>query len=90
MKLYIGNISHSADENDIEQMFVKTLTPTSVKLIKDRYTGESRGFAFVEFGSREQGEEAIRQYDGQDLKGRPLKINEARERNEGKSQGRSW
>ena len=68
------------NESDIENMISEINTPTSVKLIKDRYTGESRGFAFVEFRNLDEGNEAIRQLDGQSVQGKTLTVNQARER----------
>lgn len=90
MKIYIGNLETSVNENDIEQMFTEIDTPTSVKLIKDRYTGESRGFAFVEFRNTDKGNEAIRQYDGQSFKGKTLTVNQARERRDDSSRSNRW
>lgn len=90
MKLYIGNLTPTISEADIEKMFTEIDTPTSIKLIKDRYTGESRGFAFVEFSSEQKGQEAIRQFDGQSMNGQTLTVNQARERREESNSGRSW
>lgn len=90
MKVYIGNLAPAITESDIEQMLNDIDTPTSVKLIKDRYTGESRGFAFVEFRNQEKGNEAIRALDGQNIQGKILKANQAIEKREGSSTGRRW
>jgi RNA recognition motif-containing protein len=90
MKVYIGNLASATNESDIEQMLVEVEKPTSVKLIKDRYTGESRGFAFVEFTSQEKGNQAIRTLDGHSHQGSTLKVNEARERRDDFSRGGRW
>ena len=90
MKVYIGNLAPAINESDIEQMLVEVEKPASVKLIKDRYTGESRGFAFVEFTSQEKGNQAIQTLDGQNVQGKTLTANQARERREESSQNRRW
>lgn len=90
MKIYIGNLAPAINESDIEQMLTDIDTPTSVKVIKDRYTGESRGFAFVEFQNQEKGNAAIRALDGQTVQGKSLTANEAKERREEPSRNRRW
>lgn len=79
-KLYVGNISFQTDENSLGEAFGAFGEVVSVKIITDRETGRSRGFAFVEMGSDEAAQEAISNMDGKDLDGRNLKVNEARER----------
>jgi len=81
-KLYVGNLPFSATEEQLEQLFGSHGTVTSVKLIRDRETGRSRGFAFVEM--EEPGaSDAMRALDGKAMDGRPLKVNEAQERERG-------
>lgn len=82
-KLYVGNLSFTATEEELKQYFSQAGTPDSVAIIKDRATGRSRGFGFVEMSSETEAEQAIQQLDGKDFKGRPLKINEARAREGG-------
>lgn len=80
MKLYVGNLSYEATEEDLRQAFEGFGTVASVNVIKDKFTGNSKGFGFVEMGSKEEGQAAIDELNGQDLKGRPLKVNEAKPR----------
>ena len=82
-KLYIGNLAFAATQQDLEELFSQAGTCESVAVITDRDTGQSRGFGFVEMGSNAEAQAAIQQFDGHDLKGRALKVNEAREREGG-------
>lgn len=88
-KLYVGNLSFSATEDELREYFAQAGTPDSVAIIKDRLTGKSRGFGFVEMSSDHEASDAIEKLDGKDFKGRPLKINEARAR-EGGGSGRGF
>lgn len=80
MKLYVGNISFSTTAQDLEQIFGEVGTVQSANLIEDRETGRSRGFGFVEMSSREEGENAIAQFNGKEVDGRTLTVNEAKPR----------
>jgi cold-inducible RNA-binding protein len=80
MKLYVGNISFDTSEQQLEQLFEEVGTVESANIIEDRDTGRSRGFGFVEMASKEEGEAVISQFDGKELDGRELKINEAKPR----------
>ncbi|MGI8668523.1 MAG: RNA recognition motif domain-containing protein [Aridibacter sp.] len=80
MKLYVGNISFDTTEQDLEEMFGEVGTVQSANIITDRDTGRSRGFGFVELSSQEEGQNAIEQFDGQEVDGRNLKVNEAKPR----------
>jgi len=82
-KLYVGNLSFTATEDELRDYFAQAGTPESVAIIKDRLTGKSRGFGFVEMSNDNEAASAIEQLDGKDFKGRPLKINEARAREGG-------
>ena len=86
-KVYAGNLEYSTTEDDLKKFFEdKGISTKSVEIIKDKYTGRSKGFGFVEVESEEAIQKAIESLDGQDLKGRSLKINKAkkpRERFEG-------
>ncbi len=83
-RLYVGNLPFSADEDQIRTLFGGNgRTVTEVKLVTDRDTGRPRGFGFVEMGSSEDADSAIRELNGQDLGGRALTVNEARERSSG-------
>ena len=88
-KLYVGNLSFTATEEELREYFSQAGTPDTVAIIKDRLTGRSRGFGFVEMSTDSEAAQAIEQLDGKDFKGRPLKINEARAR-EGGSPGGSY
>lgn len=82
-KLYVGNLSFTATEDELRDYFSQAGTPESVAIIKDRMTGKSRGFGFVEMSNESEAAQAIEQLDGKDFKGRALKINEARAREGG-------
>jgi RNA recognition motif-containing protein len=87
-KLYVGNLSFDVTSKDLEELFGQAGSCESVAVIMDRVTGQSRGFAFVEMGSNSEAQRAIQQFDGHDLKGRGIKVNEAREREGGGGGGR--
>lgn len=91
MNIYVGNLSYTATEADIEKLFAECGEVTSVRVIKDKFTGNPRGFAFVEMASDSEGQAAIDKFNGFELKGRPLRVNEARpqENNGGNSRPRS-
>jgi RNA recognition motif-containing protein len=78
MKLYVGNLSFETTAADLEQMFGEVGTVESANLIEDRETGRSRGFGFVEMSSKEEGQNAISQFNGKEVSGRALKVNEAK------------
>jgi len=82
MKLYVGNLSFQTSSEDLQQLFSQAGTVESVNVIEDRDTGRSRGFAFVEMASTEEGNAAIQQFNGHDVGGRTLNVNEARAREE--------
>ena len=81
--IYVGNLPFSATEDEVRQLFEKHGKVESVKLINDRETGRPRGFGFVEMASSGDAQRAIQELDGHDLKGRPIKVNEARDRASG-------
>jgi RNA recognition motif-containing protein len=86
--IYIGNLPFSTTEDEIQELFSAYGTVDSVNLIKDRETGQLRGFGFVEMASG--GREAIAALDQRDLGGRALRVNEARPREERPSRPRRW
>ncbi len=82
MKLYVGNLSYTTTADDLRAWFAQAGTVMSVDLITDRYSGESKGFAFVEMSNQSEGENAIRMLNGQSLDNREIKVNIARPREE--------
>ena len=78
MKLYVGNISFTTTNQDLNDLFGQVGTVESANIIEDRETGRSRGFGFVEMASREDGEKAIEELNGKEFGGRELKVNEAK------------
>lgn len=77
-KLYVGNLSYTVDEDALRRMFAQAGTVESIKVITDRDTGRSRGFAFVEMASNEEAADAINRLNGAQLEGRALTVSEAR------------
>jgi cold-inducible RNA-binding protein len=78
MKLYVGNLSFQTTEDDLQELFSQAGTVESASVVTDRDTGRSRGFAFVEMSSKEEGDAAIAQFNGADVHGRNLTVNEAK------------
>ena len=84
VKLYVGNLPFSIDEEKLRTLFNEAGTVVSVSMIKDRYTGESRGFAFVEMTTQVEAEKAMGMFNGYFLDNRELKVNLARPREDRK------
>lgn len=82
MNIYVGNLSREATEDEIRQKFEAFGQVTSVNIIKDRYSGDSRGFAFVEMAEKGEAQTAINELNGTQLGERTLSVNEARPRGE--------
>ena len=80
MNIYVGNLPREATEEDLRQAFEAFGEVTSAKVITDRFTGDSRGFGFVEMSNNSEAQTAISELDGKDLKGRNIRVNEARPR----------
>jgi len=80
MKLYIGNMSFDTTEDQLRQAFETYGEVSTVNVITDKFTGESRGFAFLEMSGKSEALEAMNGLNGQDLNGRTLKVNEAKPR----------
>ena len=78
MRLYVGNISFKATEDDLRDLFAQAGEVVSVKLIKDNATGRLRGFGFVEMGSEDDGKKAIEMYNGKSFMDRAIVVNEAK------------
>ena len=83
VRLFVGNLPYDATEDEIRQHFSSVGNLSYVSIPLDRETGKKRGFAFVEFADAQQAQEAIRQFNNQPFKGRPLAVNEARAREAG-------
>lgn len=83
MKIYVGSLSYKATEEDLKKEFESFGQVESVNIIKDRYSGESRGFGFVEMPNKDEAQSAIEGLNGRELKGRKISVNEARPRSEG-------
>ncbi|HEY5883442.1 MAG TPA: RNA-binding protein [Pyrinomonadaceae bacterium] len=89
MKLYVGNLAFATSSTELQELFAQAGTVESANIIEDRDTGRSRGFGFVEMSSKEEGEAAIAQFNGKEINGRALNVNEAKPReNRGGGGGR--
>ena len=86
MNIYVGNLSYNATEENLRQAFESFGQVTSARIIKDKYTGQSRGFGFVEMLEQAQAQAAIKSLNGKELLGKQISVNEARPRTD---QGRS-
>ena len=80
MKLYVGNLSFQTSSDDLQQLFSQAGTVESAAVVEDRDTGRSRGFGFVEMSTSEEGQAAIQQFNGKEVGGRALNVNEAKPR----------
>jgi cold-inducible RNA-binding protein len=87
MKIYVGNLSYEVTEEDLRMALEQFGKVESIAIIKDKYTGQSKGFGFVEMPSKAEGQSAIEGLNGKDLKGRALNVNEARPRTESRGRG---
>ena len=79
-KLYIGNLAFQTTSQELQELFAQAGTVESASVVEDRMTGRSRGFAFVEMSTKEEATAAIDQFNGKELGGRALKVNEAKPR----------
>ena len=82
MNIYVGNLSHEVTEEDLKLAFEPFGKVESATLIKDKYSGQSKGFGFVEMASKDEGQSAIDGLNGTELKGKALNVNEAHARTE--------
>src|SRR5918911_1606111 len=90
-KLYVGNLAFQTTSQDLQQLFGQAGTVESAQIIEDRDTGQSKGFAFVEMSTEDEAASAIDQFNGKEVAGRMLKVNEARPReNRGGGSGRGF
>ena len=81
-KLYVGNLPFTTGDSDLQDLFAKAGTVKSAQVIKDRASGRSKGFGFVEMSTEEEAQSAITMFHGKDFSGRPLTVNLARPREE--------
>ena len=88
MKLYVGNLAFETSSENLQQLFAQAGTVESAAVVEERETGRSRGFGFVEMSSKEEGAAAIAKFNGTELSGRSLTVNEAKPR-ENRNGGRS-
>jgi len=80
MKIYVGNLSHDVTEEELKQEFMAFGEVTSASIVTDRYTGQPRGFAFVEMAKVSEGQAAVKGLNGKTLKEQTVKVDEARPR----------
>lgn len=83
MKIYVGNLSYQVTEDELRDVFAAHGQVDSATIIKDKFSGQSKGFGFVEMANKEEAEAAISTLNGTDLQGRRINVNEARPRPEG-------
>lgn len=82
MNIYVGNLDYAVEDADLRDLFAKFGPVSSARVIKDMYSGRSKGFGFVEIDARDAAEKAIAETNGTELKGRTLTVNEARPKND--------
>jgi RNA recognition motif-containing protein len=80
MNIFVGNLSRNVTDSELREAFVPYGEVASAQVIKEKFTGESRGFGFVEMANKEEADKAIAGLNGKDLKGRTMTVNEARPR----------
>ena len=89
-KLYVGNLAFQTTSQDLQELFAQAGTVESASVVEDRMTGRSRGFAFVEMATKEEAASAIEQFNGKEVGGRALKVNEAKPRESHGGGGRGF
>ena len=82
INLFVGNLPYAMDNDKLSQLFAAAGTVVSAKVISDKYSGRSRGFGFVEMSTDEESKKAVEMFNGKDVEGRALVVNEARPREE--------
>lgn len=87
MNIFVGNLAHGVTDEDLQKAFEAFGKITSVSIIKDKFSGESRGFGFVEMPNKAEAQAAIANLHGKDLKGQTINVNEARPRTESRGGG---
>ena len=89
-KLYVGNLAFQTTSEELQSLFAQTGTVESASVVEDRMTGRSRGFAFVEMSTADEANSAIEQFNGKEVGGRALKVNEAKPRENRGGGGRGF
>jgi RNA recognition motif-containing protein len=89
-KLYVGNLAFQTTSEELQNLFAQAGTVESASVVEDRMTGRSRGFAFVEMATKEEATAAIEQFNGKEVGGRALKVNEAKPRESSGGGGRGF
>ena len=87
MNIYVGNLPREVTEDELKKAFEEFGQVESVNIIKDKYSGDSKGFGFVQMPSKDEGQSAIDNLNGKELQGKPLNVNEARPRTENRDGG---
>src|SRR5579863_521706 len=87
MKLYVGGLAYSVTDQELEQIFAEQGKVVSATVIKDRYSGQSKGFGFVEMDDIKEGQNAIKTLNGKELNGRAMMVNQARPQEDRGSRG---
>ncbi|MGZ5423629.1 MAG: RNA recognition motif domain-containing protein [Candidatus Aminicenantales bacterium] len=87
MNIYVGNLSTTVNENDLREAFQAFGEVSRAAVIKDKFSGESRGFGFIEMPKKEEADKAISMMNGKDMKGRTAKVNEAKPRTDSPRSG---
>lgn len=87
MNIYVGNLPYSVTDNDLRETFSRYGSVDQVNLIADRFSGESKGFGFVEMANNSEADAAIKGLNGSDLKGRNITVNQAKPKTERPSRG---
>ena len=87
MNIYVGNLPRAVNENDLRETFQAFGEVSSASIIKDKFSGESRGFGFIEMPNKDEAEKAISMLNGKDLKGRTATVNEAKPRTDSSRSG---
>ena len=88
MNIYVGNLSYELTEDDLKEAFASFGNVASVNIVKDRWSGSSRGFGFVDMPEVDEAQSAINGLSGKVLKGRAIRVSEARSRSEDRGRGR--
>ena len=90
MNIYVGNLPYNITEDELKDVFAEYGAVDRVTLITDKYTGESKGFGFIEMPTQSEAEEAVKSVDGSSVKGRNIKVNQARPRTDRPQRRRSF